>query len=113
MGGKFRPHLLRTQWSDFDPFPLSDEKDGKETSELEEEKKENPYSLGNICWFMAAIAVFYHLEFPTTCLYDPRVQRLVLFCFVFCLRIFVQRDSSTGAFRLRACLTELRAKTQT
>ena len=53
------------------------EKDEEEAKKLGilKEKKESPYSLGNICWFLAAIAAFYYLDFPTACLYDPRVKR--------------------------------------
>ena len=67
------------RYMDLCSFSLPGEKDeeAKKLGILKEQKKESPYSLGNICWFIASVALFYYLDFPTACLYDPRVKRLV------------------------------------
>ncbi|WAR22195.1 TM128-like protein [Mya arenaria] len=39
-------------------------------------KSESAYSIQNVCWLIASMAVFYYTDFYRAVLYDPRILRL-------------------------------------
>jgi len=75
------------------PPPVESEQfsngNGFSSTDIAREYRESPYTLGNVCWILAAFAVLYYTNFAAVIAYDDRVHRTWLVAAVLFIGLFL------------------------
>ncbi|XP_013420562.1 transmembrane protein 128 [Lingula anatina] len=74
---RVRHKMQENMYRSIFPDPKVAEETEKKLEKLK--KKSSPYSIQNVCWLIASMAVFYYTDLYLAILYDNRINRLWLY----------------------------------